>query len=488
MRRDRWIGLGLFLLGIALSFLFFNPGVVGILVDDANYVLMARFFAANRASDFYHQFNPLFTRFPPFFPLVLASFLALAPPSFPPLTGLQIVCMALMALCPVLWYRQLLRYRYSRLIAIPLVLLVLLHPNWFTYASDVMSDGLFLLLVLLSIPLIERLREKEQSRRDILLLSLFLAGAVLTRYVGFALVLAALFYLRKQRKLALSLGALVALWLLPWGIFALTQRLGGYFSLYGAAAQATSSGYSFSRLFVIMQETAGLLLRFLFPFLKNLSSFWHPWLVLGGVPLFYGFWRMRNFASCFAFFYLLLVIPYLAPFDPAQVGRFLLPISFISIAAFWEVLRLLFPEKPLFLWLVLLLHLSFVIPIYPKVVSDRQAIARDFLPYAQACDWIRANIEPAASLAVLNSPIFLVQAERSSFEVFDPYRPRFEDVTKEIKLQRLPYLVLSPLFDEAGQDLEPAIRREFFFRYSRKSRLLFSNDRVRILDVRGLWL
>ncbi|HEY9766117.1 MAG TPA: hypothetical protein V6C82_07115, partial [Chroococcales cyanobacterium] len=315
-----------------------------------------------------------------------------------------------------------------------------------------------------------------------------LAGAVLTRYVGFALVLAALFYLRKQRKLSLSLGALVGLWLLPWGIFALTQRLGGYFSLYGAAAQATSSGYTFSRLLGIAQETAGLLLRFLFPFLKTLPPQLLPWLVLGGLPLFYGFWRMRNFSSCFAFFYLLLVIPYLVPFDPAQVGRFLLPIAFISIAAFWEVLLPLCREKPLFLWLILLLHLSFVLPTYPKVVSDRQAIARDFRPYAQACAWIRENIEPSASLAVLNSPIFLVHAERSSFEVFDPYRPRFEEISKEIKLQRLPYLVLSPLFDEAGQDLEPAIRREFFSRYSGKSRLLFSNDRVRILDVRGLWL
>ncbi len=482
---DAWIGFLLFLAAIAFAWISFYPGVVGAMVDDAIYVSMARSFANNRALDYFSLFGNSWTRFPPFLPIVLAAVLRLTPPGLEPLVVLQLFCLVVSSFCGALCFFQLRRYGFGRPSSILIPLLVTSHSLWFTYSSMVMSDGLFLCLLLLAVPVIERLREEDAGvAKNVFLGSLLVAAAILTRYVGATLLFAAFLYLWRRPKRAILFSLACGLWLLPWLIFVCSKGLYGYANLY----QQASNTYSWSGLLVITHEMAVDLWSCGFSWLGKLPG---DWQFLAWIPILWALWRWKNFASLFAFVYLVVVIPYLVPFNYGHVNRFSLAIAFFVLAALWASLRPAFERirKPFLraflVFLFLSAHLAGTIPSYRTSFATGEKVKHSFTLFRESFRWIEANVPPGDSMGAFMPPFFFIHTSRQVIPVYSVYRPRVDDIADQIRNNRLPYLVISAFFDEKGEDVSDRVLKQLAQKYPGKLEPLFNNGMVAIFGTKA---
>ncbi|QQS45851.1 MAG: hypothetical protein IPM66_18265 [Acidobacteriota bacterium] len=204
--------------------------VVGLTIDDAWYVLLAKSLAEGDGYTVINSPSPgILPLYPPGFPLILSIFYRLSP-SFPEnlwlLKAVSIASMIGAGWLTLVWLR---RHRPERpLIAAGVAVAAMLCPPLsFLATSTVMSECFFTLLLLATIVVIERAVETFRSPGDrSRAWTLLLAGAILaaysflTRSIAVALIAAVFIYLLRHRlfRQGLAFAVVVMLAAGPWVI------------------------------------------------------------------------------------------------------------------------------------------------------------------------------------------------------------------------------------------------------------------------------
>lgn len=209
--------------------------VVGLIVDDAWYVLLAKALATGQGYTLINSPTPNITPFyPPAFPALLSIFYRLWP-EFPAnvllLKSVSIAAMIGAGFCSFHYFH---RYRALPIAsAFPLALATAIYPALvFLATSSVMSECVFLLAQLSAIVLIEKAVSRDASGATAPSAWLHVAAggvlasfAFLTRSVGAAVLVGSLIYLLKERlpRQALIFAAVVAIAVGPWTLYARTH-------------------------------------------------------------------------------------------------------------------------------------------------------------------------------------------------------------------------------------------------------------------------
>ena len=231
-RRTAWWPLALVAVagvGLVTGLAIVDALPVGVVADDAFYVILARSLATGQG---YHALNlpghPAGTHFPPGYPALLAllSFIA---PAFPASVVVFKACNAVFLAASAVLVARLLRRRLEMgagwcvavgvvtAVSVPLLIL----------SNLVLSELFFLALVLALLVALERMVDEPASTVRVILLGVAIGGCALVRTHGVVLVPAAALVLLARRRwrdtLLLTAAAIVTL--LPWQLW--TARHGG---------------------------------------------------------------------------------------------------------------------------------------------------------------------------------------------------------------------------------------------------------------------
>lgn len=226
----RWQHLLLGLLGCGLGAFYvhwtWQGGLVGLVGDDAIYLLMADNFSPyypslNAAADFIVGY----TRFPPLYPLLLA----LLGGSSEHLIVAHLLTTTFLLLALVVYFLWLRQRSLSIVPASILVLLFALLPSTLRFSINLWSEHLYLLLTLLVL----WLSGKAQNERDWLLVALLIGMVCLTRSIGVTLLAASLIYawLYKIPRFWLFAGVAIVPSVAWWGVMQLHQPEESYSEL-----------------------------------------------------------------------------------------------------------------------------------------------------------------------------------------------------------------------------------------------------------------
>ncbi len=201
--------------------------VVGLVVDDAWYVLLAKALATGHGYTIINSPTPGIRPFyAPFFPALLSIFYRFSS-GFPGnLFLLKSVSVVAMFGAGVLAYVYFRRVRaVPEFTALGLAAATVLYPALvFLATSSVMSECVFTLLQLGALILVERCvaeRENKAALTYAALGALLVSAAFLTRPAGLGLLLGSLLYLLKEKltRPLLVLAAIVALLVGPWVLY-----------------------------------------------------------------------------------------------------------------------------------------------------------------------------------------------------------------------------------------------------------------------------
>jgi hypothetical protein len=221
---DRWrVGVALVgALALAAGVAVIDGLPVGVVHDDAMYVILARSLASGEGYRFLNLPGaPAATHFPPGYPAVLAavSFVAPAFPAsvvvFKVLNALFLavaaVLVARFARARVVDARWALGLGTASALSIPLLVL----------GSMVLSEPLFLALLLALLPALESFADHRGGARRALLLGAAIAGCTLVRTHGIVLLPAVVLMLAARRRWrdAALVSAAAAACLLPWQLW-----------------------------------------------------------------------------------------------------------------------------------------------------------------------------------------------------------------------------------------------------------------------------
>ena len=241
-RRNRGLiifGALAFLLALAVYVLRIDK-VVGMFVDDAWYVLLAKALATGQGYTLINSPTPgIVPLYPPAFPAILSMIFRIAPDFPQNLWLLKSVSVAAMLIAGVVAFYYFTRVRelpgyLAMMIALAMVLT---PPLVFLAASTVMAECVYLLFLLTAITMIDRAVSKKDDDRALWLLvaagAVFSSLAFLTRSFGIIVILAAVIFLFKSRRLKAAIGFIVITAALcgPWVIYSrlkaptLEQRL-----------------------------------------------------------------------------------------------------------------------------------------------------------------------------------------------------------------------------------------------------------------------
>lgn len=230
-----------FAIVLAVGVTAIAPHPLGVFSDDAMYAVLARSLIDGEGYRFIHLPGaPSATHFPPVYPLLLA-FLWKLWPSFPDNVLLfKSVNAVLNAIAAVLAFRLAVRTlglpRWAGVLAA--VIAGIAVPS-LALAGMVLSEPLFLVLLLAVLPLAERVR-REPTDRGALLLGAVAGLLVLTRSIGIAFVGSSLLVLllaRRWRAAALT-AAVAAAFIVPWNAWVaahddeLAENLRGKYGSY----------------------------------------------------------------------------------------------------------------------------------------------------------------------------------------------------------------------------------------------------------------
>jgi len=214
---------------------------VGSFDDDGHYVGLARALAAGQGFvDTALPGTPVEVYVPPGYPALLAPLAALWPDETWPLRALSLL--AWLAVFPLAWHWMRLRGASVRLRAVVLLLLAL-NPVGATYATMVMAETAFLVLLLvLLIAMHHWERQARQLTRWGLAAAAALAGLLLLKSAAAAFVPAVIGYLLLRRRVASAAltGGVAAAAMLPL----LLVRLRSDTSPLGSRYGEDWSGYS----------------------------------------------------------------------------------------------------------------------------------------------------------------------------------------------------------------------------------------------------
>jgi hypothetical protein len=201
--------------------------VVGLVVDDAWYVMLAKSLATGQGYSLINSPSPgILPLYPPGFPFLLSLVYRLSP-NFPENVWLlKSVSIAAMIVSGVLIYRYFLHDRkISAPIALGIALATTLCPPLvFLATSTVMSDCVFMLTFLLTVVVTERCAQAGRSLKGVgytLLAAALSSFAFLTRSIAIALVMAVILYLLKERLIrsAAIFTVVVAALIGPWMMY-----------------------------------------------------------------------------------------------------------------------------------------------------------------------------------------------------------------------------------------------------------------------------
>lgn len=194
---------------------------VGVVHDDAMYVILARSLATGQG---YHFLNvpgsPAATHFPPGYPALLAVVSWLAP-DFPAnvvvFKGVNALFLGAAAVLVTILARRIVSERW----ALALGLASALSVPLLTLGSMVLSEPLFLAVVIAVLVRLESFAEQPARPLDAVLLGVAIAACTLVRAHGIMLVPAAavVLLLRNRRRDAAILSVAAVLCLAPWQLW-----------------------------------------------------------------------------------------------------------------------------------------------------------------------------------------------------------------------------------------------------------------------------
>src|SRR5262245_59194075 len=228
--RKPWLLIGLVVVCVLLFFVIYLTRldrVVGLVVDDAWYVLLAKALANGQGYTLINSPSPgIHPFYAPFFPFLLSLFYRLSP-NFPANLWL-LKAVSIAAMFGVGW----LAYYYFRWVravpayaALGIAAATVFYPALtFLATSSVMSECVFMLLQLAAIILIERCVSVGKTNAALIFAALgglLVSAAFLTRPAGLGLLLGGLAYLFKEKlpRALLIFAAVVVLLVGPWTIY-----------------------------------------------------------------------------------------------------------------------------------------------------------------------------------------------------------------------------------------------------------------------------
>jgi len=322
------IGVATFAVGASLV----DGLPVGVTNDDGMYVILAKSLATGHG---YRWLNlpgtPAAIHFPPGYPAFLAL-LWLLWPSFPANVVLfklaNALLMAVVAAGVFVSVRQ--RLRMSDTAAAALTFGATLGIPMLTLSTIVMSEPLFLALLLPSLLLAERVAGDERSSvRDLVLLALLTAAATLVRTHGIALIGSVIIVLCFRRRFthAVIFAGVAPLPLVPWQIWvsahsgALPQAMRGNYESYGAwlatGLHTDGIGLFAHTIARTSLEIAGMMVQVTAPSLPPLLRI----AALGAIVALGAFgarelWRAARVTALFIGLYAVIVLMW--PFPPTR--------------------------------------------------------------------------------------------------------------------------------------------------------------------------
>jgi len=221
-----------FLLALAVYILRVD-NVVGLFVDDAWYVLLARALGTSQGYQLINSPTPgILPLYPPGFPAILSIVFRIAPEFPANLWMLKSVSIAAMLLSGAVVFHYFARVRLlPGYLALSIALATMVTPPLvFMATSTVMSECVYLLLMMSAIVAGERAVTRAASRTQIIwtiaagVLSSF---AFLTRSFGAVLIVAILVYMIKSKALrnALMFAVVAGVLSLPWVVYSGVHKL-----------------------------------------------------------------------------------------------------------------------------------------------------------------------------------------------------------------------------------------------------------------------
>ena len=222
-----WRGAIISLLIILAIYLLRLDKVIGLMTDDAWYVLIAKALATGGGYTLINSPTPgILPLYPPGFPLLL-SFAYRLSPSFPEnLWLLKSVSIAAMVVSFGVTIRYLVRDRnMPDWLALGVAAgTALCPPLLFLAVSTVMSDIVFLMFLMLTVYVVERCVESKGTSLEwkfVLLAAALASYTFLVRSIAISLLLAVLIYFVKERmvRAALIFAVASALFTGPWMIY-----------------------------------------------------------------------------------------------------------------------------------------------------------------------------------------------------------------------------------------------------------------------------
>jgi len=229
---QRWVkvaAIGGFLLCL-LIYVFRLDTAVGLFVDDAWYVMLAKALATGQGYTLINAATPGITPlYPPVFPFLLSIFYRLSPQFPQNVWLLKSLSVAAMMMAGTLAYVYFTRQRQQQsYVALGIAAAMVLSPPLvFLATSTLMSESVFVAIFLATILVVERsvraikTGAANSELRYGFLMGLTGAACFLTRSVSIAVVAAIFVYLLKQRlmRAAMIFAVTVALLSAPWVIY-----------------------------------------------------------------------------------------------------------------------------------------------------------------------------------------------------------------------------------------------------------------------------
>lgn len=329
---NRLFPLLTFAMVFAAGALVADASPVGSVRDDAMYLVLAKSLATGHGLHWLHLPGaPAATHFPPGYPALLAVLWWLFP-AFPANVVVFKLANALLCALAALATARFVKNRFgmSEMGAHGFALVAMLGAPTLSFNALVMSEPLFLALLLPALLLAERVTADPAPIRDVVLLGLIAGAATLVRTNGIALLAAIglVFCLRRRFRDAALFGLVSLAILLPWQLWASANA-----GSVPAPMQGNYESYGGWLAAGLRSEGIGLLARTAARTSAELAIMFRA-LVAPGVPPALGYlalimlavpsalgaralWRRAPVAAVFLGFYGTIVI--LWPFTP---GRF----------------------------------------------------------------------------------------------------------------------------------------------------------------------
>lgn len=221
-RKDIIVALLLAAVVVILGSMLIVDGVTAVDHDDGIYLITAKAIAQGEGYRLSHLPDaPVQTKYPPLYPVLLAVIWKLFPEFPDNVLFMQWATLLSGAAAAALSYLYLIRFKYcSRLIACAVVLLCITAPRYLLLSTICMSDMPFALVLVLAIWAFTRhLQSPFASRKSQLLFGMLLALPFLFRSIGLAVVIVAVYYAIRKRRIMLWPAIGLAIAVLPYALW-----------------------------------------------------------------------------------------------------------------------------------------------------------------------------------------------------------------------------------------------------------------------------